>query len=163
MPDKEESALLENVRIVFRNFAGKAGTYNREGDRNFYVLLNDDVAKAMEEDGWNVKWLRPREEGDEPQGSLPISIKFNRGRPPRVVIVSSRGRTTLTENELEILDWADISNVDLTIRPHHWTVGEKTGTKAYLKTMFVTIIEDELELKYADLDDIPARGGKTHE
>ena len=63
--------MLENSRIGFRNFSGKGGTYNPEGKRNFCVFLNDDVAKAMEEEGWNVKWLEPREtEPDEPKQAL---------------------------------------------------------------------------------------------
>jgi len=30
----ENTVLMEGVRIIFRNFAGKEGQYNREGDRD---------------------------------------------------------------------------------------------------------------------------------
>src|SRR4051794_9562357 len=112
-PKKDNTVIMEGVRIIFRNFAGKEGQYNREGDRNFAVLLDDDVAAAMNEDGWNVKWLKPREdaeEGETPQAYLPVSVNF-RGRPPRVVLVSSRGRSNLDEDQVEMLDWVDILNV----------------------------------------------------
>jgi hypothetical protein len=56
-----DNVLMEGVRIIFRNFSGKEGKYNREGDRNFAVLLDDKTAHAMAEDNWNVKWLKPRE------------------------------------------------------------------------------------------------------
>lgn len=36
---QDNTILLEDVRIIFRNFAGREGMYNREGDRNFAVLL----------------------------------------------------------------------------------------------------------------------------
>ena len=49
--------MMEGVRIIFRNFAGKEGQYNREGDRNFAVLLDDKAAAAMAEDQWNVKMV----------------------------------------------------------------------------------------------------------
>lgn len=161
-PYQDNSVVMENVRIVFRNFAGKEGMYNREGDRSFSVLLDDDVANAMAEDGWNVKWLNPREEGDPPQAYLTVAVNY-KGRPPRVVMVTSRGRTPLDESEIEVLDWVDIANVDLIVRPYEWAVNGKTGIKAYLKSIFVTIHEDALELKYADLDQLPSRSGRVDE
>ncbi len=139
---QENTAMMEGVRIIFRNFSGKEGQYNREGDRNFAVLLNDDVANQMLEDGWNVKWLKPREDSEEeeeaPQAYLQISVNF-KGRPPRIVIITSRGRTNLDEDSIEMLDWADITNVDLIVRPYAWNVSGKTGIKAYLQSIYVTI------------------------
>src|SRR4051812_26768951 len=127
---------MENVRIVFRNFAGKEGMYNREGDRNFAVLLDEATAEAMAKDGWNVKWLKAREEGEEEQPYLQVSVNF-KGRPPRIVMITSRGRNTLGEDEVELLDWADIRTVDLIVRPYEWAVNGKTGIKAYLQSIFV--------------------------
>ena len=158
----DANVIMEDVRIIFRNFAGKEGQYNREGDRNFAVLLDDNLAQAMRRDGWNVKWLKAREEGDKDQAYLQVTVNF-KGRPPRVVMLTSRGRTTLTEQEVEILDWADIRTVDLIIRPYEWAVNGKSGIKAYMQSIFVTIEEDPLELKYADLEDVPSRSGRIHE
>lgn len=161
-PYQDNSVVLENVRIVFRNFTGKEGKYNREGDRNFGVLLDDDVATAMAKDGWNVKWLKAREEDDDEQAYLSVSVSY-KGRPPRVFMITSRGRTPLSEDEVEVLDWVDIRTVDLIVRPYEWAVNGKTGIKAYLKSIFVTINEDALELKYADLEQLPARSGRVDE
>jgi hypothetical protein len=153
MPANDNTVMMEGVQIIFRNFAGKEGQYNREGDRNFAVLLDEKIAGAMAEDGWNIKWLRPRseEEGEEPQAYLPISVNF-KGRPPRIVMITSRGRTNLDEDTVETLDWADIINVDLIVRPYEWTVNQKSGIKAYLQALYVTIEEDALERKYAEMD-----------
>lgn len=150
----EDTVLMEGVRIIFRNFSGKEGQYNREGDRNFAVLLDDTAAEAMTSDGWNVKWLKPREDDEEEtqQAYLPVSVNFEKGRPPRVVMITSRGRTNLDADGVELLDWADITNVDLIVRPYTWEVSGKTGVKAYLQSLYVTIEEDELERKYAELD-----------
>lgn len=150
----ENTVLMEGVRIIFRNFAGKEGQYNREGDRNFAVLLDEKVADAMTTDGWNVKWLKPREDDEDEteQAYLPVSVKYSAGRPPRIVIITSRGRTNMGEDEVEMLDWADITNVDLIVRPYEWNVSGKTGTKAYLQSMYITIEEDALEQKYAEMD-----------
>lgn len=150
---QDNTVLMEGVRIIFRNFSGKEGQYNREGDRNFAVLLDEKVATAMAEDNWNVKWLKPRsdEEGEEPQAYLPVSVNF-KGRPPRIVLITSRGRTNLDEDSVEMLDWADILNVDLIVRPYEWTVNNKSGIKAYLQSIYVTIEEDALEMKYSEVD-----------
>jgi hypothetical protein len=151
---QDNTVLMEGVRIIFRNFAGKEGQYNREGDRNFAVLLDDQVANDLAEDGWNVKWLKPREdaEDDEPeQAYLQVSVNF-KGRPPRIVLVTSRGRTNLDEEQVEMLDWADITNVDLIVRPYEWVVNNKSGIKAYLQSIYVTIQEDALELKYGEMN-----------
>lgn len=153
MPDNDGTILIENARLIFRNFAGKEGQYNREGDRNFAVLLDEGTAQVLIRDGWNVKYLKSREEGEEPAPYLQVAVNF-RGRPPRVVQISSRGRIDLGEDEVEILDWVDISKVDMIIRPYEWNVNGKTGVKAYLKSIFVTIEEDALELKYSASDPI---------
>lgn len=162
MAQDDKNVIMEDVRIIFRNFAGKEGMYNREGDRNFAVLLDDDVAKMMLKDGWNIKRLKAREEGDEEQAYLQISVNF-KGRPPQIVMITSRGRNFLGEDEVELLDWADIRLVDLIIRPYEWAVNGKTGVKAYLQAIYVTIEEDALQLKYSGLDDIPSRSGRTDE
>lgn len=157
MPPNDNTVLMEGVRIIFRNFSGKEGQYNREGDRNFAVLLDDEVATAMAEDNWNVKWLKPRGEDEEesPQAYLPVSVSF-KGRPPRIVLVTSRGRTNLDETNVEMLDWATIVNVDLIVRPYEWTVNGKSGVKAYCQSIYVTIEEDELERKYGEMDQAQA-------
>lgn len=147
--------VLENVAINFRNFSGREGQYNRAGDRNFAIFLSEEDAAQMLEAGWNVKQLKPRQDaepGDPQQSYISVAVGFN-GRPPRIVLVTSRGKTPLTENEVDILDWADIRTTDVIIRPYEWSVSGKTGVKAYLQSIFVTINEDQLELKYADVMD----------
>lgn len=152
MADQAKTFKVEDARIIFRNFSGKEGQYNREGDRNFAVILNDDVAEVMLQDGWNVKYLEPRDEGDTPTPYISVAVNYN-NRPPRVVMLTSTTRTQLDEGSVEVLDWSDIQSCDIIARGYDWNVNGKTGTKAYLQTMFVTIEEDELERKYAIHED----------
>lgn len=142
--------VMEDARVVFRNFAGAEGMYNREGDRNFCVLLEEDLAADMLQDGWNIKRLKPRDDNPVGTAYIQVSVGF-KGRPPRMVMITSKGRVDLGEDECVLLDWADILKVDLIIRPYHWNVNGRTGVKAYLKSIFVIINEDYLELKYADV------------
>lgn len=157
MVAEAKSFLVEDARIIFRNFEGKEGQYNRKGERSFAVVLEQEVADALVADGWNVKYLSPQDEGEPETPYIQVSVNFN-NRPPRVVMITSTSRTNLTEESIEVLDWAEIQHVDLIARGYDWEVNGKTGTKAYLKSLFVTIEEDELERKYGvnhkeDVDD----------
>ena len=144
--------MIEDARIIFRNFAGAEGPFNRRGDRNFAVILDDEIAEQLARDGWNVKQLAPREEGDTPTPYLQVAVKYD-VRPPRVVMITSTGRSNLSADTVETLDYADIANADMMINPYVWEVNGKSGVKAYLKSLFVTIEEDALERRYAEMDD----------
>jgi hypothetical protein len=147
----EPTVLLENVKITLKNFAGVPDKFNPNGYRTFAVLLDDEIAEEMARDGWLIKQFKQKDPGEPPQSFIKVRVRFG-SKIPRVVMITSRGRTTLTDEEdLKLLDWADIRVVDLILRPHDWEMDGKTGRKAYLKSMFATIEEDALERKYADV------------
>ncbi len=64
-------------------------------------------------------------------------------------MITSTARTNLSEDSVGVLDWAEIKVADLIVNASYWTVNGKSGVKAYLKSLFVTIEEDALERKYA--------------
>ena len=143
---------IEDAEIRFKNFEGKEGQFNPAGRRNFCVLLNDKDADKLTQDGWNVKYLKPRDPEDHPQAYLQVAVSFD-NYPPNIYLVSSRGKNRLNEDDVKILDWADLKTVDLTITPYRWNVNGKEGTKAYLKTLYAVLEEDDFDQKYQAVPD----------
>ena len=152
---KEKDLVIEGARIIFRNFSGKGDQYNREGDRNFNVIIDDaEMAERLAAEGWNIKIRPPREDGDDTLYRLPVKVNFNSDFPPKIWLVTKKANTLMDEETVGDLDFAEIRNVDLIISPYFWEVNGKKGVKAYLKTMYVTLEEDVFAEKYAR-NDIP--------
>lgn len=147
-----QNLTIENARIMFRNFSGEEGKYNRKGDRNFCVLLENTVAGQLALDGWNIRYLKPRDNDpdDLPQAYMPVKVSFE-NFPPQVYLITSKSKTQLDEDNISTLDWAEIERCDLIIRPYNWEVNGKTGVKAYLKTGYFTIAEDAFADRYSDI------------
>lgn len=150
MPEAK-TFMVEDAQLLFRNFSGEENQYNRAGDRNFCVILDQEVASEMAKDGWNIKHLTARDEGDEDIPYIKVNVKY-KVKPPKITLITSVSRTLIGEDLVGTLDWADIQTCDLIARAYDWTVGDKSGITAYLQTMFVTIEEDALERKYAALE-----------
>ena len=156
-----DNIVIENARIGFRNFSGKEGKFNPPGRRNFCLFLESDLAHKLQNDGWNVRYLQPRDPDDEPQAYIQVAVNFD-NIPPKIVLVTKNSKTTLNEEEVNILDWAEIKNVDITVRPYNWEVNGKHGVKAYVKTMYVTIVEDDFANKYNDVPDSAYAAGDDY-
>ena len=141
--EKRGILMIDDARIVYRNFSGAGSRYNREGDRNFAVVIPDqEIADALIENGWNVKVKPPREEGDTPFMYMPVKVKFN-DRGPNVYLVTGKRMNKLDEESVSCLDDVDILSVDMDLRPYDWVVqegtsGERRGRSAYLQSIKVT-------------------------
>lgn len=131
---------IDDARIIYRNFAGRGDKYNREGDRNFAVVIPDEEMAAQLTDlGWNVKIKPPREDGDAPFMYLPVKVKFN-DRGPNVYLKTGDRQNRLDEESVGLLDNIDIIGVDLDIRPYDWDVNGKSGRTAYLQS--IRVVQD---------------------
>lgn len=148
---------IDDARIIYRNFSGAPSQFNREGDRNFAVVIPDqEIADALIEQGWNVKIKPPREDQDTPFMFLSVKIKFN-DRGPNVYLKTGHALNKLTEETVGMLDDVDIVSVDLDIRPFDWEINGKTGRTAYLHSMQVTQQIDRFAAQYIDedMDEVP--------
>lgn len=142
---------IDDARIIFKNFEGRGDKFNREGDRNFSLLIEDpDTADAMIREGWNVKIKDGRDEDDGPFMRLPVKVKFT-DYGPTVYLKTGDNINKLDEESISMLDQIDIESVDMDLRPYDWEVNGRTGRTAYLENLHVTQRIDRFAARYANM------------
>lgn len=153
MPGRD-TVTLEDVKIIFRNFTGRKGMYNAEGDRSFAVKLTPEWAEELKARGWNVKYLNPRSEEEQPEPYISVKVNYDGPRPPKIYMISpsTKRRTQLGVGEVEVLDYVDILQIDVILSPFPYDFNGRSGISVYLDSLYVTIIENALEVKYGNMD-----------
>lgn len=156
---------IDNASITYRNFSGRGDKYNREGDRNFALIIEagtidrDPTVLSAEEirdilvkdvnkygKGWNVK-TKEREDR-EPFIYLPVKLKVT---DRTTVYLRSNGNMRLLDEEsVDVLDKIDILNVDLDIRPYDDRLPSGPFRTAYVHSMCVTQDVDRFKARYED-------------
>ena len=154
---------IENATLKYLSFAGKEGRYNRPGDRNFCVIIDDPkTAQALSDEGWNIRILKPTSEDEEVRYYIQVTVNFNFWRKPEIYLISQSGRKTLLDEEsVATLDYADIISCDLSIRPRVWDDNGTTKIKAYLQEMYVRIRQSKFAEKYAS-EEAPVEPAYAH-
>lgn len=146
--EKNEALLkITEAKILYPNFSGAEGQYNREGDRNFCVIIDDNgVAQELANIGWNIKIVKGSDrDGEEPTYYLnKVRVNYHPPRgvqPPEIYLVTPGNEPRLlTEENVAILDQAEIESAYLAVSPSHWhNARGEGGITGYLHTgYFVT-------------------------
>lgn len=146
-----ENINIEGAKLVYRNFSGKVSDRNRDGNRGFAVLLNDELAEHLKDDGWNVKYMKSNPDG-YCQPYLNVKVRFD-NFPPIATMINYAGKVRLDEHNIGELDYCMIKNADVIIRPYNYPASNNrpAGVSAYLKAIYVTIQDDPFAKKYADI------------
>lgn len=147
-----DNVVIEDAHLIWKNFSGEETQFNRAGNRNFNVIIDDiDFAEELERKGWNVKEKEARDEGDDPYFTLACAVSY-KIRPPKIMTYTGHSKAELNEDTVGMLDYADIINVDLELNGSHWEVNGKTGIKAYVNELRVTIDDGAFGDKYCDYE-----------
>lgn len=146
-----EDLWVENAEIGYKNFAGNVSPVNLKGNKTFSIFFEEDVAKQLEEQGWNIKWPKPNPDidpaDDRRKPHLPVEARFD-NYPPKVAIMNYENPVFLENDTINQLDSAIIEKADVLVRPYNYVVSGREGVKAYLKSLYVTLREDEGTRKY---------------
>ena len=85
------------------------------------------------------------------QRTIPANSTRPAAAPMRkIMLISGGNKTLLDESNISVLDTAEIACADIVIRPYNWEVNGNSGTKAYVKSMYITLQDDDFGGKYAD-------------
>lgn len=135
---------INDARIIFRNFEGRGDKFNREGDRNFSVVIpTQEIADALMNDtneygvGWNVKVKPPREDGEDPFIHMGVKVKFTAFGPNVYLKSGDADAVRLDESNIDCLDNIDIASVDLDIRAYDDEINGRGFRSAYLQSIYV--------------------------
>ena len=122
--------------------AGLTAVDNSQADMGMRIYPGVDASWQLA-DGWKLREGKLRNEDDEPRWYMDVKVAFNEYYPTKICMYSGKTRKELNEDTCAILDRARIINADMTVRPRYWEVNGKSGYKAYLKVLHVTIEEED--------------------
>ena len=133
---------LNNVGIIFPNFAGRSDQYNKTGIRNFSVTISNDTAEAMLADGFNVKFPKPNPEIDPDDDrrlpTLNITVSKDHDIIPygiRIFLVDGENEQRVDNTNLDMLDGLDIDYANVKFSVYDWSVNGTSGRKPYLQSL----------------------------
>ena len=148
---------IDDARIMFPNFEGRGSMYNREGDRNFSIRIEDEeLANKLADMGWNVK-IKPGRDADEgPFMRLDVKVKYTQRddgsvNGPKAYLWSGNNRTELDEDSIGCLDHIERDCVNLDVRPYDWEINGRTGRSAYLQSIEVYQKVDRFQARYESM------------
>lgn len=145
---------IEGTNLIFRNLSGKTSEYNKNGERITGVIIPTEIVDQLVEEGWNVKHTNPRDPQAEPLYYMNVKCRFD-NIPPKVYLCTERKKTLLDEETINQIDYSEISSVDIEISPYDYTLPLGSGRTAYVKNMYVNVVEDYFAEKYdyGDVED----------
>ena len=152
--------MIDDARITFKNFSGKKGPYNKDGEREFSLVIpNEDIKEQLlndvNEDGasWNVRVKPPRDPQEDPLIYLKVKVRFNQ-YGPKVYVISNGVQELLDEEDVGMIDRIAIEKCDMDISPSDKVVNGKPYRTAYLRAIRVYQRETHYD-RFAERNDEP--------
>ncbi|MBO7450448.1 MAG: hypothetical protein J6U54_08760 [Clostridiales bacterium] len=139
--------IINGVPVKYHNFAGVKTDYNREGDVNFEIIIDEETALNMMEDGWYIKI----NEDDLGRKEYRIKIRLGEFGDPQVFIIGDDGKAIpFNRGQWKRIDRMTISYVDVEFHQSRKTFMHDGHEyySAYADNLFVNIVENSLYKKY---------------
>lgn len=150
---------LTDEDIYFTNFTGISGPFNKEGDRNFGIFIDEDTADDLEKRGFNVKTVKKPESPHFGRLYIKVLVRPNWRPTPKIYLLTKKNTILMDEESLEDFDNYIFDRVDIKItrvylkRYDQWT--------QILEKGFFTLLEDELDYMYPEASSNAIRGKRV--
>ena len=134
---------LENVRIIYPNFAGQESEFNQKGSREFALALDPTLAEELSSQGLNVKF--PPEDHPNRPAYLPVTLSNGPVLQPWIkIVLVNNGNGTIIQpddiNQINLLDQVTAGvRANVIINPYNWSAAGRTGIKAYAQKLYIYI------------------------
>lgn len=166
--NKVANITLEDAKFWGRpNFSGELDRFNNT-DRQFTILIPNELADQLRSLGWNVKTKIPTQEelkNDPETGPISslkvkLNFKFSDTHPgdveyekgPDVFIKQGDQIEKLTSKTVGILDRARVENIDMELRAWEYDPEEAPGQHSARLVQLVAVLRPNiLEEKYGRL------------
>jgi len=146
---------LEDVKVkwAFSHFDGREDTFNAQGEHNFTIMLPDDIADKLREEGWNIRDMAGYEEGDPDEHLLKIKISY-KYEPPKVFLIKGDRKLRAEQRDLADIRRDTCEQIDVIITPSRWVNGNASGITAYAKELYAKVKESRFSSKYAEYEEL---------
>ena len=133
-----DTLIIDGADLIFKNFSGRETAFNRFGERNFGVIIDDnDWVQALQLIGWNVKKTA------DGVYFLSVSVRLPSNPPEPTVTVAHKysDRTVQATYKVDGQEIGDLDNMTLTncmleIRGCRYEINGKSGIKAFLSSLW---------------------------
>nr|DAQ75946.1 MAG TPA: hypothetical protein [Caudoviricetes sp.] len=134
---------LENVRIIYPNFAGRESEYNTKGSREFALALDPELGQELASQGLNVKF--PTEDQPNRPVYLPVTLSNGPEIQPwiKIVLVNNGNGTIINPTDVSQIIMLDEvtagARANVIVNPYNWSTAGRTGIKAYINKLYIYI------------------------
>ena len=145
---------IENAEIRYPNFEGLESQFNQAGKRNFKVVVNEELAAELQEQGIRISELR-RKDDTEPQR---YTAKVGVYASSEMYLVSGRVKHPLSLENCEMIDrefrGGYVRNGEVDVKFHVSVNSRLNPPTPYLRldAIYLPVDKDEQAEKYEDYE-----------
>ena len=146
---RNNELVLTDAELLYTNFSGRIGQYNRDGKRYFNVYVDDpEIVNKLTEDGWRVSIRTPKTPDEPIRHSIKVMVSYQFEPFPVIIRVVNGAEYYLDETTVGQLDKDRILKALVKVHGSGKKNSPDGKFTAYLDKMVVECEEDPFDTEY---------------